>query len=84
MCLIEEPQGGIGVDERVAVSMIVVSPSTGDVIWDEFNGRSFIAFTFQFIWVLADTHMRTELEVRLKFYMQILQLNSWTDKNDSH
>jgi DNA mismatch repair protein MSH3 len=47
MCLIEEPQGGMGVDERVIISMIVVSPSTGDVIWDEFNGRC-IAFTLIF------------------------------------
>jgi DNA mismatch repair protein MSH3 len=38
MCLVEQARGGMGVDERVAVSMMVVSPSTGDVIWDHFDG----------------------------------------------
>ncbi|KAI0713432.1 muts domain V-domain-containing protein [Earliella scabrosa] len=49
MCLLEEPRGGMGADERVLIAMVVVSPSTGDVVWDEFE----------------DNHMRTELETRL-------------------
>ncbi|KAI0373318.1 hypothetical protein BV20DRAFT_1104314 [Pilatotrama ljubarskyi] len=50
MCLLEEPRGGMGTDERVSIAMIAISPSTGDVVWDEFE---------------ADNHMRTELETRM-------------------
>ncbi|GBE82631.1 DNA mismatch repair protein [Sparassis crispa] len=49
MCLAEELRGGMGPDERVRFGMIVISPSTGDVVWDEFE----------------DNHMRTELETRM-------------------
>ncbi|EIM90301.1 DNA mismatch repair protein MSH3 [Stereum hirsutum FP-91666 SS1] len=49
MCVVEEPKGGMGVDEKVIVGMIVVCPNTGDVTWDEFE----------------DGHMRTELETRM-------------------
>ncbi|KAI0648249.1 muts domain V-domain-containing protein [Trametes meyenii] len=49
MCLLEEPKGGLGPDERVKMAIIVISPSTGDVVWDEFD----------------DNHMRTELETRM-------------------
>ncbi|KAI0637370.1 muts domain V-domain-containing protein [Trametes polyzona] len=49
MCLLEEPRGGMGTDERVNIVMIAISPSTGDVVWDEFD----------------DNHMRTELETRM-------------------
>jgi hypothetical protein len=38
MCLIEELRGGMGTDEHVSFGMIVICPSTGDVIWDEFEG----------------------------------------------
>ena len=47
LSLIETPLGGMGVDERVSIALIGVTPSTGDVIWDEFN----------------DGYMRSELEV---------------------
>lgn len=49
MCLVEELKGGMGADERVLVGMVVISASTGDVVWDEFE----------------DNHMRTELETRM-------------------
>lgn len=41
MCLVEEENGGMGADERVWIGMIVISPSTGDVVWDEFGGKSY-------------------------------------------
>ena len=41
MCLLEEPKGGMGTDERVNFAMIAISPSTGDVVWDEFEGTKF-------------------------------------------
>ena len=47
LCLVEEPRGGMGADERVSISMVAVTPSTGDVVWDEFE----------------DGFMRSELEV---------------------
>ena len=39
LCLVEEPRGGMGADERVLIAMVVISPSTGDVVWDEFEGE---------------------------------------------
>ena len=41
MCLVEAPCGGIGMDEKVNFGMVVVCPSTGDVVWDEFKGWSY-------------------------------------------
>ncbi|KZT60361.1 hypothetical protein CALCODRAFT_114887 [Calocera cornea HHB12733] len=49
MCLIEELRGGMGADERVLIGMVSVVPSTGDIVYDEFE----------------DGHMRSELETRL-------------------
>ena len=46
--MIEGLLGGMGADERVALGIIAVTPSTGDVVWDDFE----------------DGFMRTELEVR--------------------
>lgn len=39
----------MGADERVLFGMISVTPSTGDIVYDEF----------------LDSHMRSELEVRV-------------------
>jgi DNA mismatch repair protein MSH3 len=48
--LIESPVGkDKSPDERVLISFIAITPSTGEVVWDEFE----------------DGHMRTELETRL-------------------
>jgi hypothetical protein len=41
MCITEEQKGGMGVDERVSISMISICPSTGDVVYDDFEGRNF-------------------------------------------
>lgn len=49
ICLVEQLRGGMGADERVNIGMIAICPSTGDVVWDEFE----------------DGHMRTELETRM-------------------
>ena len=42
MCLVEQLRGGMGADERVNVGMIAICPSTGDVVWDEFEGKCLI------------------------------------------
>ncbi|KAH9890684.1 muts domain V-domain-containing protein [Cubamyces lactineus] len=39
MCLLEEARGGMGTDERVSIAMVSIAPSTGDVVWDEFDGK---------------------------------------------
>lgn len=39
MCIVEQQRGGMGTDERVNIGMIVICPSTGDVVWDEFEGK---------------------------------------------
>ncbi len=44
MCLVVASKGGMGADERVSVGMIVISPSTGDVVWDEFEGMAITAY----------------------------------------
>ena len=42
MCLVEQLRGGMGTDERVNIGMITICPSTGDVVWDEFEGKCLI------------------------------------------
>ena len=37
--LVEEPKGGMGIDEKVSIALISVSASTGDVTWDHFEGK---------------------------------------------
>lgn len=49
LCLTEKPAGGMGRDEKVNLGIIAVQPSTGDVIYDEFE----------------DGLMRSEIETRL-------------------
>lgn len=39
-CLVEQLSGGMGVDERVQFAVVTITPSTGDVVWDEFDGNS--------------------------------------------
>jgi len=34
----------MGADERVNIGMIAICPSTGDVVWDQFEGKCFIRF----------------------------------------
>lgn len=68
MCLVEQLRGGMGADERVNIGMITICPSTGDVIWDEFEGKflSGTHFVLPRVYNLpSDGHMRTELEVAL-------------------
>lgn len=49
VCIVENLEGGMGADERVSFGLVSVIPSTGDIIWDDFQ----------------DGFMRTELEVSL-------------------
>ena len=37
MCICEDPGGGSGTDEKVKIGMVAVQPSTGDVVYDEFE-----------------------------------------------
>ena len=46
-CFVEGLLGGLGADERVSISMVAITPTTGEVIWDEFE----------------DGFVRSELEV---------------------
>ncbi|KAJ6259854.1 hypothetical protein Dda_5496 [Drechslerella dactyloides] len=49
LCITEKLGGGAGADEKVKVGILAVQPSTGDIIYDEFD----------------DGFMRTEIETRL-------------------
>jgi DNA mismatch repair protein MSH3 len=49
LCITEKPGGGSGTDEKVHVGIVAVQPSTGEVIYDEFD----------------DGFMRSEIETRL-------------------
>ncbi|KAF8557342.1 hypothetical protein OG21DRAFT_1505567 [Imleria badia] len=49
ICFTEAPASGGTSEDHVSISMIAITPSTGDVVWDEFD----------------DTIMRSELETRL-------------------
>jgi DNA mismatch repair protein MSH3 len=68
MCLVEQLRGGMGADERVNFGMITICPSTGDVVWDEFEGKSLygrLSVSPTTHKLPSDGHMRTELEVSL-------------------
>ncbi|KAK6357459.1 Mismatch repair protein msh3 [Orbilia javanica] len=49
LCITEKLGGGAGADEKVKVGILAVQPSTGDIIYDEFD----------------DGFMRSEIETRL-------------------
>ncbi|KAI9308314.1 DNA mismatch repair protein Msh3-like protein [Cunninghamella echinulata] len=49
LCLMEQKRGGSGPDEFVQIGIIAIQPSSGDIIYDDFN----------------DGYMRSELETRL-------------------
>lgn len=34
MCIVEEPRGGKGSDEKVVFGIVAAQPSTGEVIYD--------------------------------------------------
>jgi len=40
MSIIEKPLGGQVNDERARIAIVSVIPETGEVIWDEFDGKS--------------------------------------------
>ncbi|EIN07832.1 hypothetical protein PUNSTDRAFT_121053 [Punctularia strigosozonata HHB-11173 SS5] len=65
MCLVEQLAGGMGKDDRVRIGMICISPSTGDVVWDEFYGEGYVIASTSYLYVHSDTHMRIEVETRL-------------------
>jgi hypothetical protein len=39
MSIVEMGMGGLAVDDRVRIGMVSVVPGTGDVVWDEFDGK---------------------------------------------
>jgi hypothetical protein len=39
MAIVEKPLGGQAVDERARIAIVSVIPETGEVIWDEFDGK---------------------------------------------
>lgn len=39
VCFTEVPAGGGTSEDHVSISMIAITPSTGDVVWDEFEGK---------------------------------------------
>ncbi|OCF34115.1 DNA mismatch repair protein MSH3 [Kwoniella heveanensis BCC8398] len=49
VAIVEQGLGGIAYDERARIALVSVIPSTGEVVWDEFD----------------DSQIRTELETRL-------------------
>jgi hypothetical protein len=40
MCITEEDHDGIGEGQNVRFGVVIVTPSTGDVVWDDFDGGS--------------------------------------------
>lgn len=79
MCLVEQLRGGMGADERVSIGMVTICPSTGDVVWDEFEGKFLIRRSLvplRAYRLPSDGHMRTELEVTA--FMQSISRRSPT------
>ena len=64
MCLVEEKKGNNAA--TVLIGMIIICPSTGDVVWDDFEGMSTMIVIDRIVLTvtpLSDTGMRLELEV---------------------
>jgi hypothetical protein len=84
MCLVEQTRGGNTGD--ISVGMITICPSTGDVVWDDFDGR-YLCFVTNSSSneSLADTLMRIELEVSGSTCTDAVS-NKWLilDKTRSH
>lgn len=40
-CIIEELRGGMGSDELVHFAFVAVTPATGDIVYDTFDGEHF-------------------------------------------
>lgn len=38
LAVVEMPMGGQVIDERARIAIVSVTPGTGDVVWDEFDG----------------------------------------------
>ncbi|KAF3916547.1 hypothetical protein ABW20_dc0102216 [Dactylellina cionopaga] len=68
LCITEKLGGGTGADEKVKVGILAVQPSTGDIIFDEFD----------------DGFMRSEIETRLlhNFYAEKLKSEEGTLPQD--
>ncbi len=39
VAIVEQGMGGLAVDDRVWIGMVSVVPTTGEVVWDEFDGQ---------------------------------------------
>lgn len=61
MAIVEKPLGGQAVDERARIAIVSVIPETGEVIWDEFDGKSSAGESG----LTTDSAVRSELETRL-------------------
>lgn len=73
LCITEKPGGGTGTDEKAHVGILAVQPSTGDIIYDEFD----------------DGFMRSEIETRLLHiapceFLIVGELTKATEKLVSH
>ncbi|KAF8252779.1 hypothetical protein K440DRAFT_652656 [Wilcoxina mikolae CBS 423.85] len=73
LCVTEKPGGGTGADEKVHFGVVAVQPSTGEVIYDEFD----------------DGFMRSEIETRLLHiapceFLIVGELTKTTEKIVSH
>ena len=66
VALVEQGLGGLAVDDRVRIGLVSVVPGTGEVVWDEFDGRSESEYMrCDLADQVADSQVRTELETRL-------------------
>ena len=62
MCVVETPK--TSQQGRVVIGIISVSPSTGDIIWDDFEGMMHYPWSFPTtLTTYLDDAMRLELEV---------------------
>ncbi len=38
VAIVEQDLGGLAADDRVRIGLVSVVPTTGEVVWDEFDG----------------------------------------------
>jgi DNA mismatch repair protein MSH3 len=42
VAIVEDSLGGAGLDEKVNIGIVSIVPSTGEVVWDEFQGMMMV------------------------------------------
>lgn len=63
MCVLEGGTTGTGAKSTITIAIVTICPTTGEIVWDRFQGRFSYCIRSEYLTLTLDTRMRTELEV---------------------